>query len=45
MKKCAFEKKKTNKVMRYFVVRVLMDCLEDAAKVAANQALKPELPF
>lgn len=45
MKKCGFEKKKTNKGMRYFVVRVLMDGLENESKEIANQVLKPELPF
>ena len=45
MKKCGFEKKKTNKGMRYFVVRVLMNGLENESKEIANQVLKPELPF
>ncbi|MBO7067473.1 MAG: PriCT-2 domain-containing protein [Bacteroidaceae bacterium] len=45
MKKCGFEKRKTNKGMRYFVVRVMMDSLEKESKEIANQELKPELPF
>lgn len=45
MKKCGFEKRKTNKGMRYFVVRVMMDGLEKESKEIANQELNPELPF
>ena len=45
MKKCGFEKKKTNKGMRYFVVRVMMDSLEKESKDIANQALNPALPL
>lgn len=45
MKKCGFEKRKTNKGMRYFVVRVMMDGLEKESKEIANQVLKPELPL
>ena len=45
MKKCGFEKRKTNKGMRYFVVRVLMDSLEKESKEIASQELNPELSF
>lgn len=45
MKKCGFEKRKTNKGMRYFVVRVMMDSLEKESKEIANQELNPMLPL
>jgi len=45
MKKLGFEKRKTNKGTRYFVVRVMMDGLEKESKEIANQVLKPELPL
>ena len=45
MKKSGFEKEKTKKGVRYFVVRIMMDSLKKESKEIANQVLKPELPL
>ena len=45
MKKNGFEAKRTGRGMRFFVVRLMMEHLEQESKQIANEAIAPELPF
>ncbi len=45
MRKLGFEPKKTKQGMRYLVVRVMMEELEQRSKLLANQVLEQEMPF
>ena len=45
MRKLGFEPKKTKQGMRYLVVCVMMDELEQGSKLLANQLLELEMPF